>query len=155
MGDFLSGGGYEQWLGDLGVTDAPLTRRGLTAALRFFHLHMPGLPRRMQFNFLKAMDLHKPVHEVLLAAPDMLSAFRKCNEDPVKLFYTRSGVGVDRLALNPAGREFRRYRVVRPSVALQSVCAPAWDTWSDERLYFEGRGGGISRLCRARDMPWS
>lgn len=142
MHDFLQGGGAEKWLAELGVSDAPLTRTGLGTALQFFHTRMPDLPRTMRFAFLKAMDLHKPVCLVTLAPPSMLSAFRKANEDPLKLFYTKAGTSVLNLGLNPANREFRRFRVARPVQVLESVAAAAIDKWTDDRRYFVASGGG-------------
>jgi len=149
MDEFLAGGGYERWLRDIGISDAPLTRAGLATALGFFHRQMPGLPRAMQLKFLKAMDLHSRVREVHLAPPDTLVAFRKCNEDPFKLFYARVGTPMQRLGLNPHAREFRRFRVARPAMALESRCAPALDTWTDDRFYFNANGGGTQLIVPA------
>lgn len=143
MTDFLMGGGYEKWLREIGITDSTWTRDGLGTALRFFHVRMPDLPRSMRLNFLKGMDLHSRVLEVTLLPPQALAAFRKCNEDPMRLFYTKAGVSVHDLGINPQTREFRRFRVARPVIALQSRCAPAIDKWTDERHYYVANGGGL------------
>jgi hypothetical protein len=141
MTDYLDGGGYEKWLKDLSVTDAPLVRAGLATALAFFHLRMPELPRTMCMNFLRAMDLHKPVSEVGLAAGDEVAAFRKSNEDPLKLFYTKPGTSPAQLGVNPNARGFMRFRVRQPTVALQSRSAPALDRWTDASHYLAAGGG--------------
>ena len=141
MTDFLKGGGYEKWLGELGVTSSPVTRAGLATALQFFHMRMPTLPRAMQLAFLKGMDLHRPVRQVTLAPPDVVAAFRKATEDPMKLFYTRAGTPVHALGVNPNPRGFMRYRVVRPTVALESRASAARDTWTEAREYVAGGGG--------------
>ena len=138
---FLQGGGAEAWLQAIGVTPAPVTRAGLANALRFFHARMPGLPRAMQVSFLKGMDLHHAVEEVLLPPGTVVVAFRKCNEDPFRLFHTTVGASVHALGVNPHTREFRRYRVVRPVHALQSRCAAARDTWTAGREYVASGGG--------------
>lgn len=44
------------WLSELGVRDAPLTRAGVTMALRFFDARMQTLPAEMRFKFLKGID---------------------------------------------------------------------------------------------------
>ena len=146
MTDFLAGGGYQRWLSDLGTSDAPMTRAGLATALNFFHAHMPTLPRPMQLAFLKGTDLHKPVRVIDLEPGDQLVAFRKYNEDPVKLFYSRAGTPMDRMGLNPSTREFNRFRVAVATKALESRCAPALDTWTDDRHYFQAQGGALQLI---------
>ncbi|HKG96160.1 MAG TPA: hypothetical protein VKA84_29875 [Gemmatimonadaceae bacterium] len=141
MTDFLEGGGYEKWLGELGVTDSPLTRAGLTTALQFFHIHMPTLPRGLRLGFLKGMDLHQGVRQVTLGPPEVVAAFRKATEDPFKLFYTRVGTSMHDLGVNPSTRGFQRYRVAQPVVALESRASAARDTWTEAREYVASGGG--------------
>jgi hypothetical protein len=146
MADVLGGGGYEKWLQEIGVTDAPVVRAGLLAALTFFHLRMPDLPRAMRLNFLKAMDLHSPVSEITLSQGNIVAAFRRFNEDPVKLFYTKPGSSPHQLGVNPNARGFMRYRLRRPSQALQSRAAAAVDTWTDNKLYYVASGGALQLI---------
>ena len=155
MTEFLTGKGYEKWFAELGVTDAPVTRRGLATTLKFFHDQMPSLPRKSQLSYLKGIDLHQLVEEVTLEAGCVVSAYRKHNEDPFKTFYTRPGNSVHRLGVNPepggVARGHVRYRVKSPVVALESKCAPAWDTWSDDRPehlrhYYEASGRGAQLI---------
>jgi hypothetical protein len=131
------------WLDALSVTDAPLTRAGVTTALRFFDTRMPSLRAGLRFAFLKGIDLHKPVGEVLLEPKTTLAAFRRLNEEPVRLFYTKVGTAVSQLGVNPAARGFRRFRVVRPVSALESRAAAARDTWTDASTVYVAAGGGV------------
>jgi len=134
------------WLSALGVTDAPLTRAGVTTALRFFDTRMQTLPAAMRFKFLKGIDLHKPVRETTLAPPQVISAFRKSNEGPYRLFYTKAGTSVSLVGVNPAEREFRRFRVLKPVIALESRVCGARDVWSDASVPFIASGGGIQYI---------
>jgi len=148
MADYL-GGGYEKWLQEIGVTDAPMVRAGLATALSFFHLRMPDVSRAMRVNFLKAMDLHSPVSETTLVPETVVAAFRKSNEDPLKLFYTKAGTSPHQLGVNPTTRGFIRFRVIRPTTALQSRSAAALDTWTDATHYYQAAGGGLQLIIPA------
>jgi hypothetical protein len=142
MHAFMEGGGYEKWIGELGIRDAPLVRAGLGEALRFFHMEMPDLPRTLRFAFLKGMDLHKPVTVATLQPGEVLAAFRRSTEDPLKLFYSRPGTSVLGLGVNPGGRAFQRFRVVHRVRVLDSVAAAARDTWTDDSSAYIAAGGG-------------
>jgi hypothetical protein len=104
---------------------------------------MPALRDEEAFAFLKGMDLHSPVTQVTLAPPQQVAAFRFANQDPLRLFYTKVGTSVHHLGVNTGHRVFRRFRLVRPTVALQSRCAGVRDTWSDpnESPYVAAGGG--------------
>jgi len=142
--------GLEKWIAEIGVTDAPVPRAGVQTALDFFHRQMPESPRTIRVAFLKAMDLSKPVRAITLYPPFVVAAFRLCNEDPFKLFYTKAGTSVAQLAVNPSRRSFQRYRIAQLASVLESRCAPAIDTWTDDRRYYSGGGGGIQYI-----IPWS
>jgi hypothetical protein len=155
MTEFLKGRGFERWFAELGVTDAPVTRKGLSTTLQFFHDHMPSLPRKSQLDYLRGIDLHRPVEIVMLDPGVVVTAYRKHNEDPFKTFYTRPGNSLHRLGVNPepggTARGHVRYRVKESAVALESKCAPAWDKWSDDRPehlrhYYEASGGGAQLI---------
>jgi hypothetical protein len=62
---------------------------------------MPSLRRKDQLAFLKGIDLHQPVEKVRLVPGDVVTAYRKHNEDPFKTFYTKPGNSVHRLGVNP------------------------------------------------------
>jgi hypothetical protein len=112
--------------------------------LRFFNARMPNLTESERFEFLKAMDLHHPVAEITLLPQQEVAAFRKSNQNPLRLFYTKVGTSVHHLGVNPDARVFRRFRVLRPVVALQSRCAGARDRWSDPgQSPFVAAGGGL------------
>lgn len=118
----LSGGGdATKWLSEIGVSDAPLCRAGLATALKFFDSQMPSLPRETRLSFLKAMDLHKPVKLTVLAPPAIVAAWRKDDEDPLKLFYTKGGTSVHALGVDPSGRSFVRFRVLHTVPVLESI----------------------------------
>src|SRR5690606_12392448 len=133
---FLEGSGAEKWLQEIGVSDAPVTRNGLSVSLHFFHVFMPTLPRLMRLNFLRGMDLHKPVRMTHLTPPARVAAYRKLTEDPQRLFYTKAGTSVRDLGLNPSHREFRKFSVFRPCPVLESRCSPAVDSWTDPSRAF-------------------
>src|SRR5918998_684476 len=78
---------YKDFFAQLGITDAPLTRKGLAKTLGFFEDEMPTLPWKYRIAFLKAMDLHHPVEVVTLQPGEKLTAYRKHTEDPFKTFY--------------------------------------------------------------------
>lgn len=121
MTDFLQGGGLEKWLSEIGASNSPRSRAGLTTALRFFHAQMPLLERPKRRSFLRAMDLSKPVTVTILAPPTIVAAFRKPDEDPLKLFYTKPGTSVLLLGVNPDSRAFARFRVRHPVPVLEST----------------------------------
>ncbi len=153
---YLEGKGYDKWCSELGVPNSPLTRRGISTSLQFFHRHMPDLPRDMAKNFMKAMDLHKAVAEVSLSKDTKVAAFRKMNENPFKLFYTRPGYSMYHAGINPTytleaeqvqdERKYFLYVVKTTAVALQSYAAPAKDTWTDPSVSYLASGGAIQYL---------
>jgi hypothetical protein len=129
----VSGGVYDSsgtWvptLANLGVTDAPMPRERLSTALKFFAERMPSLPAKERFGFLKGIDLHHPVREVVLRPPQLVAAFRLSNESAFKTFYTKVGHSLHRLGLNPADRGFVRFEVIGSVIALESRCTSMRD----------------------------
>lgn len=152
MNAYFQGQACEKWLSDLRVTDAPLTRKGLIEALEFFHQRMPGLDRRMMLAFLRGMDLHKPVKRVVLQPHSEVAAFRRSNESPFKLFYTKVGADLHSLGVNPHDRRFQRFRVRAPVEVLESYAAAIVDNWSEllpvvkVHRHYTARGGGIQYI---------
>ncbi len=126
-------------LQDLGVAQAPIPREYLATALTFFRVHMPELSRDDCVSYLKGIDLHAParmgVQQVLLQPGMELAKFR-WGSSPNMVFFTKAGSSPYHLGINPAGRHFERYRVVRPAVALRSRCAD----------FATGAGGGIQYI---------
>ena len=134
-------------LSELGVTDAPVTQSGLQMCLRFFDQHMSSLPRERRIEYLKAIDLHKPVGAPLLSPGKALIAFRKSRKPGFGEFFTNPGGAMQSLGVNPAGREFRRFTVRAPLTALESRCAPAADSWTDEAApAYLASGGGTQYI---------
>ncbi len=134
------------WIQELRITKAPATLAGLQVALRFFDGQMPELPRKLRVAFLRGMDLSKPVRTVQLVPPERVIAYRKCNEDPLKLFYTRPGTAVQQLGLNPQARRHVSFQVRSAVTALESRAAPARDTWTDEQNPVLSAGGGLQYI---------
>jgi hypothetical protein len=144
LNDYLSDVGIIKWIEAIGVTNAPLPRRNVGTALAFFSNSMPSLPPEMAANFLRAMDLSRPVTVVTLKANEPVIAFRVGNESPFKLFYTRPGASQYSSGINPAGRSVVKFVVRIPTQALESYTTGAIDVWtlpaSDQALSIAPRG---------------
>jgi hypothetical protein len=128
--DFMSDAGVTKWVAALGVTDAPVPRRNIRAALSFFSGHMRHLKPEMALEFIRAMDLTKSVRVVLVAPGERLLAFRRATETPFKLFFARSGASPHRSGIDPTGRSVVHFVARSPFQALESCAAGANDTWS-------------------------
>jgi hypothetical protein len=128
--DHMSDAGLDKWLAQVGVTPAPVPRGNVRTALRFFATHMPTLPPAMALNFLRAMDLSRPVSAPLLPVGERLIAFRTGSESPFKLFYTRSGASKYSSGINPAGRSAVHFTVRAPAPALESYTSGVVDVWT-------------------------
>jgi hypothetical protein len=157
--DYRSEVGISKWIQAVGVVDAPVPRRNVRVALSFFSHTMPALPTSMAENFLRAMDLSRPVSDLLLTPADRVVAFRVGNESPFKLFYTRSGASQFTSGINPAGRSLVKFKVRAAARALQSYTSGTIDVWTlpahDQMLSIAPRtnsagvmvaGGGIQLL---------
>src|SRR5688572_11048499 len=116
--DHQSEVGISKWLQEVAVVDAPTPHKNMRTALWFFSQYMPTLPPEKAANFIRAMDLSRPVGKVTLTPADRVIAFRAGNESPFKLFYARSGASPTRSGINPAGRAIVRFRprVVAPAL---------------------------------------
>jgi hypothetical protein len=130
LSDHQTDGGITSWIQAVGVTDAPLPRRNLKAALTFFSRQMPGLSPEMAAHFIRAMDSSRPVREVVLWPGDPLIAFRVGAESPYKLFYGRSGGSKYTSGINHAGRSIVRFEVKTTVVALESYTSGFIDCWT-------------------------
>jgi hypothetical protein len=162
--DYRSDVGIGKWLAEVGVTDAPVPRSNLRTALAFFSQAMPALGTAMAANFLRAMDLSRPVIDRVLSPVDRVVAFRSGNESPFKLFYTRSGASPFSSGINPAGRSIVRFEVRGTARALESYTTGTLDVWSvpseDQPLTFSPRakrsgtmvGGGGTQLIIPRSF---
>jgi hypothetical protein len=141
--DYRSDVGIGKWIAEVGVTDAPVPRRNLRTALAFFRQTMPALGAPMAANFLRAMDLSRPVLDRMLAPADRVVAFRVGNESPFKLFYTRGGASPFASGINPHGRGIVRFEVRGNARALESYTTGTLDVWTipseDQPLVFAAR----------------
>jgi hypothetical protein len=130
LNDYLSPAGLAKWIQQIGVTDAPVPRQGVRVALEFFARQMPALPPQMALNFLRAMDLSRPVQSIALRIGEPLIAFRVGNESPFKLFYARPGASPHTSGINPAGRQIVRFKARVGAPALESFTTGAIDVWT-------------------------
>jgi hypothetical protein len=141
--DYRSDVGISKWIAEVGVSDAPIPRKNLRTALAFFSHHMPALGCAMAANFLRAMDLSRPVSDRLLTPADRVIAFRVGNESPFKLFHTRAGASPYSSGINPAGRSIVRFEVRGTARALESYTSGTLDVWTipsdDQPLTFSPR----------------
>jgi hypothetical protein len=141
--DYMSEVGLDKWFAILRATSAPLTRRNVRTALRFFATHMPKLPPSMAASFLDAMDLGKRVEEISLAPGERLLAFRGSSESQYKLFFTRRGASPVNTGINYAGRRAVHFVVRIATPALESYSIAANDSWTaaapGQRLTFDPR----------------
>jgi hypothetical protein len=128
--DHRSDAGVAKWLQAVGVVNAPTPNRNIRTALSFFSEQMPALSPDMAANFIRAMDLSRPVSKVMLTPADRVIAFRLGNESPFKLFYTRSGASPMRSGINAAGRAIVRFRPRATAPALESATTGTVDVWT-------------------------
>lgn len=128
--DFLSDRGLDKWIAEIGCSNAPLPRHGIRTALAFFSREMPRLSLSDAVGFIAAMDLSKPVREVVLRPGDRVIGFRTHSESPFKLFFARRGASPGSSGINTANRGPVHF-VVRESVrALESSTAGTKDSWT-------------------------
>lgn len=130
LSDYRSDAGVQKWVAAAGVTDAPVPRQNIRVALAFFSQAMPSLPAEMAANFLRAMDLSRPVADRVLTSADRVIAFRVGNESPYKLFYTRAGASPHSSGINPAGRSVVRFEVRSTARALETYTSGTLDVWT-------------------------
>ncbi len=149
--DFASEVGIDKWISAIGITNALVPRTGVRTALQFFQRRMPTLKLDDALSFCVAMDLSKPVKEVLLAPKERILAFRLPQEAEFKLFYTRPGRSMHSSGINPSDRTAVHYEVVSPAYALESFTAPASDTWTKrqpgQQAYVNPRSNSIGYLA--------
>ena len=162
LNDYRSDVGIGKWMEEVGVTDAAVPRKNVRTALAFFCQAMPALSTSMAANFLRAMDLSRPVFDRLLSPADRVVAFRVGNESPFKLFYTRAGASAFSSGINPNGRSIVRFAVRGTARALESYTSGTVDVWTipaeDQPLTFAARanrsgvmvGGGGTQLLIPR-----
>jgi hypothetical protein len=144
----------QYWRNQLGVTDAPIPRKGIATTIQFFEsqIRMGRLDRGTFTNEAKlksywsAQDFSREIKVESLPAGKELIGYRAPNS-PFGYYYTEVGTYLDRAGIDsmtagklPAGgegakplvpREFIRYRGKTGSVeALKSTCSGvrAWDT---------------------------
>ncbi len=128
--DHLSETGLNKWIAELGVTNAPVPRANVKTSLAFFHDLMPRLPIKEAVAFLLAMDLSRPVNQVLLKPTDRVIGFRTGSESPFKLFFTRRGQSKHSSGIHTTGRNVVHFMVRTAVRALESYTTGAIDVWT-------------------------
>lgn len=132
----------QYWREKLGVTNAPVPRRGIGATIGFFEKQIRNgklkpLSEADQLSYMKAMNFSKNVSVEVIKAGEEVVGYR--DPRPGKefgFFYTKVGtslnrLGVDYITGNPAmARQFFRYRVLKDVEVLRSNSSgvKAWDT---------------------------
>ncbi|MFO0907104.1 MAG: polymorphic toxin type 46 domain-containing protein [Isosphaeraceae bacterium] len=120
----------EEWLIVLTKPKAPpLVRQRLEVALDFLQQRLPHKPARSIEGYIKGIDLAKPVGRKTFQPGETVAMYG----DPKNpgLYYTKPGTGMDRLGINPKGRQHIRYRFKQAVEALESRAASYADTWTD------------------------
>ena len=142
--DYRSEIGIKAWVAAARVSDAPRTRHGISEALKFFQANMRALSPERALDFLRCMDLSRPVARVTLLPGERIIGYRGPAESQFKLFFSRPGRSAQNLGVNPTDRRFVAFNVRAPTSALESIASPAKDTWSQPREYMAN--GGATQL---------
>ncbi len=156
----------EEWLYNLGFRQiAPRVRSGATTALEFFERRQSFASASDVAGWMKAMDLSNPVTLAgfdtgaelvgymqvkpsivaqLKANPaqfEQIMAQLKPGDFEVGRFFTKPGTALERLGIGAENRVFCRFRVNSPVEALESITAPAKDTWTVRAGFQETANG--------------
>lgn len=138
------------WIDRLGVTDAPVPRKGIATTIEFFEEQtrlskLSPMEEGKLLSYWKAMDFSRKVTKVVLEPGKELVGYRD-PKSPYGFYYTTPGTYIDRVGIDyvtqrslPPGeagpvqlveRQFIRYRVKTAVQALESTSSGvrAWDT---------------------------
>ncbi len=129
-------------VGVLSVTPAPLVLKNVRVVLEFLQRQGPMPQQGVLLKILRGIDLHKEVREDLLWPGDVLGRFAAAGNE-YGAFYTKPGTSSRSLGINPAGKRFCRFRVIRPTPVLASRAADINTCWDGHVL---ASGGGIQYL---------
>ena len=132
----------QYWREKLGVTNAPVPRRGIGMTINFFEKQMgigklKPMTEAEQLSYMKAMDFSKNVNVEIIKAGEEVIGYR--DPTPGKefgFFYTKVGTSLNKLGVDyvtgtpPVPRKFFRYRVLKDVEVLKSNSSgvKAWDT---------------------------
>ncbi len=149
----------QQWL-DQWTRKSPDVQQRVRRALEFLQRHY-GAPREDKvLSEIRCIDFSHPVDLPTIPAGTILVGSKDPRVSPFRaVYFTRVGHPVDRLGVSSSGalrtdpaimpKALYRYQVlvsVPTGEALQSVCAPAADTWSLPGQKVLAAGGGIQYL---------
>jgi hypothetical protein len=107
----------------LGLPSAPLVLAGLRAVQAFFTQRLHVAPGDW-LSYLRGIDFHHPVEEVMLRAPVELVRHKPPLSRPKPfLYFAKVGSSPMHTGTNFPSVTFERYRLTRPIPALQSIAS--------------------------------
>jgi hypothetical protein len=154
----------QQWLAQW-THKSPAVQARVQVALDFLRRHYgptrtgPALDEKI-LGEIRCIDFSHPVELPMLPAGTALVGTKDPRVSPYRaVYFTKSGHPADRLGISTVGalktnpkveeKALYRYEVlvtVPRGEALQSVCAPAADTWSVQGRKVLAAGGGLQYL---------
>lgn len=129
-------------------------------ALDFLRKHYGAARDDKVLGEIRCIDFSHPVELPAIEARTVLLGSKDPRVSPYRaVYFTRSGHPVDRLGVSPSGalrtnptvldKVLHRYEVmiaIPSGEVLQSICAPAADTWSIAGRKILAAGGGLQYL---------
>jgi hypothetical protein len=148
-----------QWLDQFTRKPADVQQR-VRRALDFLQRHYSAAREDKILSEIRCIDFSHPVELPAIPSGTILVGSKDPRVSPYRaVYFTRSGHPVHRLGVSSAGalrtnptvvdKTLYRYEVlvtVPPGEALQSICAPAVDTWSLAGQKVMAAGGGVQYL---------
>jgi hypothetical protein len=126
----------------------------LAVAEAFFRKHFPHANDDQLASELRCIDYSKPVSVVSIPATTQLIGYKDPRVSPLRgTYFSKPGNPLERLGIAPIGnlrtsarildKAYNRYEVrVTVPEALESIAAPAADTWSVKGARILSDGGG-------------
>ena len=149
----------QQWL-DPWKHKSPQVQARVQVALDFLKKHYGAAREDKILSEIKCIDFSHPVELPAIAAATVLVGSKDPRVSPYRaVYFTKSGHPAERLGISTSGalrtnpkvldKVQYRYEVLVPipsGEALQSICAPAADTWSIAGKKILAAGGGLQIL---------
>lgn len=117
-----------------------LPKKNVEEAVRFFRSAKQPLSEEQMVNYLRGMDLHKPVQIIEIEAGTVLAQnvsrgdiLTKGKDAAAGQWFTRSGVSIDKLGLAKGNRDYVLYKVTEKVRVLKSKAAGINDSWTRGR----------------------
>jgi hypothetical protein len=149
----------QQWLDQWKHKSSQVQDR-VRVALNFLQKHYGAGREDKVLSEIRCIDFSHSVELPPIPAKTMLVGSKDPRVSPYRaVYFTKSGHPADRLGISTSGalrtnpkvldKVLYRYEVLVPipsGEALQSICAPAADTWSIEGKKVLAAGGGLQYL---------